>query len=143
MRSNKEQNITTTTYVHNSCRGRPVSKVHESSSYSNSDVGGSVCKSESEQSNEVSSINFDQPINLSVTFLNNNIVKNYQVEFSCGSAVTVYLHGITNLFYCNVHEGVNKGSDKTINKTSRSVGDIPDTQTKGLLLKIRVKINRT
>jgi len=75
--------------------------------------------------------------------INNNIVKNYQVEFSCGSAVTVYLHGITNLFYCNVHEGVNKGSDKTINKTSRSVGDIPDTQTKGLLLKIRVKINRT
>lgn len=32
---------------------------------------------------------------------------------------------------------MNKGFDQTRNKTSRSLGDIPDTQTKGLLLKMK------
>ena len=71
MRSNKQQDITTTTYIHNNDRGRPVSQVLRSVLCSkveeSSDDGTSDSKSNDLQKTEVNFPVSEQPINLSFT----------------------------------------------------------------------------
>ena len=64
MRSNAEQNITTTTYVHNSYRGRPSSQVLNSAICSKVVFGREGSKSKDELKNKVSLLDSEEPINL-------------------------------------------------------------------------------
>ena len=71
MRSNKEQEITQTTYIHNSYRGRPSSHISESifssketieKDFQSEDTGGYNIKKE----------NSEKPVNLCLTCHDNN-----------------------------------------------------------------------
>ena len=70
MRSNKEQEITQTTYIHNSYRGRPSSHISESIFSSKKTIEKDLQSEDTEEYN-IKKENSEKPVNLCLTYHDN------------------------------------------------------------------------